>query len=40
MVYFEIYETKVKALKREKEIKKKKGRIYIENPIRAGGRPE
>jgi putative endonuclease len=40
MVYYEIYETKAEALKREKEIKKKKSRKYIENLIRAGGRPE
>jgi putative endonuclease len=40
IVYYEIYETKAEALKREKEIKKKKSRIYIENLIKAEGRPE
>ena len=40
MVYYETYQTKTEALKREKEIKKKKSRKYIEGLIHAGGRPE
>ncbi len=33
LVYFEEFETKTEALKREKEIKKKKSRNYIEKII-------
>jgi putative endonuclease len=40
MVYYEVYDTKSEALKREREIKKKKSRLYIERLILAGGRPE
>ena len=41
LVYHENFDTKSEALKREKEIKNKKSRIYIENLIRhSGGRPD
>lgn len=41
LVYQEEFETKSEAIKREREIKKKKSRKYIENLIsRAGGRPD
>ena len=41
MVYFEKYKTKTEALRREKEIKNKKSRNYIEALIcHAGGRPD
>ncbi|MEO0160389.1 MAG: GIY-YIG nuclease family protein, partial [candidate division WOR-3 bacterium] len=41
LVYYETYQTKQEALKREREIKSKKSRKYIEELIRhAGGRPE
>jgi predicted GIY-YIG superfamily endonuclease len=40
MVYYEVYDTKSEALKREREIKKKKSRLYIERLILAGSRPE
>ena len=33
LVYFESYKEKGEALRREKEIKKKKSRVYIENLI-------
>ncbi len=33
LVYFETYGTRVLAMKREKEIKLKKSRIYIENLV-------
>ena len=38
--YYEQYKTKSEAIKREKEIKKKKSRKYIEALIHAGGRPD
>jgi len=38
IVYYELFETKSEAMKREYEIKKKKSRKYIENLI-AEGRP-
>ena len=34
IVYYEILETKSEAIKREKEIKKQKSRIYIEKLIK------
>jgi putative endonuclease len=40
LVYYESYKTKAEAIKREKEIKMKKSRVYIEKLIHAGGRPE
>ena len=41
MVYFEKYKTKTEALRREKEIKNKKSRNYIEALIcHAGARPD
>jgi len=40
LVYYETYETKSDALKREKEIKQKKSRTYIENLIRIGRFPK
>jgi len=41
LVYNEEYFTKTEALKREREIKKKKSRKYIEGLISyAGGRPD
>ena len=40
IVYSEKYDTKPEALKREKEIKRKKSRKYIEGVINAGGRPD
>ena len=40
IVYSEKFGTKSIALKREKEIKGKKSRKYIEKLISAGGRPE
>ncbi len=39
-VYYESFSSKSLAMKREKEIKSKKSRIYIENLINTGGRPE
>lgn len=39
MVYFEEYDSKSDAIKRENEIKRKKSKIYIENLI-DGGRPD
>jgi len=38
LVYFEEFEDKLSAIKRENDIKKRKSRKYIENLI-AGGRP-
>jgi putative endonuclease len=40
LVYYETYQTKSEALKREKEIKRKKSRKYIESLIHTGGRPD
>ncbi|MDZ7623317.1 MAG: GIY-YIG nuclease family protein [Ignavibacteriaceae bacterium] len=40
MIYYETLPTKAEALKREKEIKSKKSRLYIERLVNAGGRPE
>ena len=41
LVYLERYESKIFAIKREKEIKKKKSRKFIESLIeKAGGRPD
>lgn len=41
LVYFEKFENKSDAIKRENEIKNKKSRKYIESLIlNAGGRPE
>ncbi len=41
LVYFETFDTKNEALKREKEIKRKKSRKFIEDLIdHAGGRPD
>ena len=42
LVYYEIFPTKSEAMKREREIKNKKSRKYIEKLIRshAGGRPD
>ena len=40
IVYQEKYSTKTEALKREREIKRKKSRIYIEELIKAGSRPD
>ncbi len=40
LVYFEEFENKSEAIKREREIKRKKSRKYIESLIEnAGGRP-
>ncbi len=39
IVYTEEYATKSEAIKREKEIKGKKSRIYIERLLNTGGRP-
>ena len=39
LVYVEEYENKSNALKREREIKRKKSREYIERLVKAGGRP-
>jgi putative endonuclease len=40
LVYHESFISKSEALKREKEIKNKKSRRYIESLINSGGRPE
>jgi putative endonuclease len=40
LVYYETYETKSDALKREKEIKQRKSKAYIENLIRTGRLPK
>ncbi len=41
LVYYETYATKTEALRREREIKRKKSRKYIEELLNhAGGRPE
>jgi putative endonuclease len=40
IVYYEEYNSKSEAIKRENEIKKKKSRMYIEDLINAGSRPE
>ena len=41
LVYNEEYSTKIETLKREREIKKKKSKKYIEELIgNAGGRPD
>jgi putative endonuclease len=40
LVYYETYETKSDALKREKEIKQKKSKTYIENLLRTGRLPK
>ena len=41
IVYYETYSSKSEALKREREIKNKKSRKYIEEIIKnAGGRPD
>jgi putative endonuclease len=40
IIYSEKFDSKHEALKREKEIKRKKSRKYIEGLINAGGRPE
>ncbi len=41
LVYKESFETKSEAIKREREIKRKKSRKYIEDLIsHAGGRPD
>ena len=41
IVYYEEHGSKTEAIKREREIKKKKSRKYIEEIIRnAGGRPD
>ena len=40
LVYQEEYETKGEAMKRENEIKQKKSRVYIEELINSGGRPD
>ena len=40
LVYFEEFETKSEAIKRENQIKRKKSRKYIEKLIHAGGRPD
>ena len=40
LVYSERFNTKAEALKREREIKKRKSRKYTEKLINAGGRPE
>ena len=42
IVYYESFDNKTEAIKREREIKKKKSRKYIEKLIngKAGGRPE
>ena len=37
--YVEEYEDKRDALRREREIKRRKSRVYIERLINAGGRP-
>ncbi len=38
LVYFESYATKIEAIHREKEIKRRKSRKYIEDLINTGGR--
>ena len=40
LMYTEYYETRSAAMKREKEIKSKKSRKYIEELIKAGERPD
>jgi len=41
LVYDEKYKTKSEAIKREREIKRKKSRKYLEELVRnAGGRPD
>ncbi|MBU2447512.1 MAG: GIY-YIG nuclease family protein [Bacteroidetes bacterium] len=40
LVYYEKFAAKTEAIKREREIKKKKSKKYIEKLIHAGGRPE
>ncbi len=40
LVYFEEFTTKSEAIKREQEIKRKKSRKYIEELVKAGGRPD
>jgi predicted GIY-YIG superfamily endonuclease len=40
LVYREEFYTKSEAMKREKEIKRKKSRVYIEELIHAGGCPD
>ncbi len=40
IIYFEKYNSKSEALKREKEIKNKKSRKYILQLCHAGGRPD
>jgi putative endonuclease len=40
IVYSEQFDAKTEALKRKREIKKKKSRKYIEELIHAGGRPD
>jgi len=41
LIYYEIFTSKSDALKREREIKSKKSRKYIENLLKkSGGRPE
>ncbi len=40
LVYYEEFATKREAIKRENEIKSKKSRKYIEDLVKAGGRPE
>jgi putative endonuclease len=40
IVYHEDFTTKSEALKREREIKKKNSKKYIEELCRAGGHPE
>ncbi|HSW54010.1 MAG TPA: GIY-YIG nuclease family protein [Ignavibacteriaceae bacterium] len=40
LIYYETFQTKTQAIRREKEIKSKKSRLYIEKLVKAGGRPE
>ena len=40
IVYYEKYQSKTEALRREREIKSKKSRRYIKQLIHAGGRPD
>jgi putative endonuclease len=40
IVYYEKFDAKTAALKREREIKNKKSSKYIEKLINAGGRPD
>ncbi|GAB6283792.1 MAG: hypothetical protein STSR0008_26260 [Ignavibacterium sp.] len=40
LMYYEEFESKSDALKRENEIKNKKSRKFIEKLIHAGGRPD